>query len=688
MRKITNPLLIFPVIFILFSFLILTSCSDNDDDRGEINGTVRSGEQVIPNSNVTLFRSGTGSGISILGDDIADEEGNFSISFNPPSDENAVLYIIAENDPLNIAKTNQLSNSSNVRLALMLGRLPVVSDVVINERTTVAAAYAMAQFFVPGGIDGTYPGLQNAADISQNLSDPSDGGIASMLGSFPNGFSTQTLPIFNSLSNMLAACVNSDAGCIELFDLATSPGGVEPTNTLDAAVNIAHFPYQNLEELFVLSEEQDVYTPALLTTENITAWILALRYVGNGMEFNGPGNIAFDKDGNAWIANNYIFDLDPLDPEGNVCGDTHVIRLTPTGQDAPGAPYEGGGLYGAGYGITLDPEGNVWVGNFGFQGSNCPLDLMELSKSVSKFSGDGVALSPDATDDNPGGFMGAGVTINQPQGTVSDKEGNIWIANCSGRSITQFPGGDPDLAFEIKPVDETDTELLMRPFDIAIDINGNAWVSSNGNDSLYQFDKEGNIINSLTGTDAEDAGIKLPMGVATDTLGNVWVSNSGIVRIACDGQDFPGFFEVVALTLAPGFMGENASVAMIDSDGNPSGPFKGGGLFVPWGMAIDGNNNVWTSNFQGRRISQVCGAEPENCPPGFETGDPISPEGGYFFDGLTRSTAVEIDPSGNVWATNNWKIFTVQQNPGGNAVVVYIGLAKPVNTPLIGPPEN
>ncbi len=178
------------------------------------------------------------------------------------------------------------------------------------------------------------------------------------------------------------------------------------------------------------------------------------------------------------------------------------------------------------------------------------------------------------------------------------------------------------------------------------------------------------------------------MGVATDTLGNVWVSNSGIVRIPCDGQGSPGFFELVALTLAPGFMGENASVTMIDSDGNPSGPFKGGGLIAPWGMAIDGNNNVWTSNFQGRRISQICGAEPENCPAGFETGDPISPEGGYFFDGLTRNTAVEIDPSGNVWATNNWEIFAVLQNPGGNAVVVYIGLAKPVKAPVIGPPEN
>ncbi len=672
-------------VFVLLSF---TSCSEDNNSQNEITGVVRSGNQVIASSNVILFSSGTGDGILELGEAVTDEQGIFSISFNPPSDANAVLYLIAENDSLNISRTNQLSNSSNVRLALMLGRPPVVSDVVINERTTVAAAYAMAQFVVPGGIDGTYPGLQNAADISQNLADPANGGIADMLGSFPNGLSTSTLSTFNSLSNIIGSCVNSDSGCAELFDLATPPGGVEPTNTLDATVNIAHFPSQNVAGLFILSEEQKIYSPALLTPENLTAWTLALRYQGNGMELNGPGNIAFDKDGNAWIANNYVFELNPEDPEGNACGDTHVLRFTPTGQDAPGAPYEGGGLYGAGYGITLDPDGNVWVGNFGFQGTNCTKDFTELSKSVSKFTGDGIAISPDATDDDPGGFMGAGVTINQPQGTVSDREGNIWIANCSGKSVTQFPGGDPAQAFKISPVDDTDTQLLFKPFDIAIDTSGYAWVSSNGTNSVYAFDSTGTLVHSLNGQDAEDAGINLPMGVATDNLGNVWVSNSGIITTPCDGSDVPSLIEVLLLTLDPGFTGANASVTMINSEGIPSIPFTGGGLLIPWGIAVDGNNNVWVSNFQGNRVSQLCGADTSKCPPGFETGDPISPEGGYFFDGLTRNTAAEIDPSGNVWLTNNWETIAFPENPGGKEIVVFIGLAKPVKTPLIGPPEN
>jgi hypothetical protein len=48
---------------------------------------------------------------------------------------------------------------------------------------------------------------------------------------------------------------------------------------------------------------------------------------------------------------------------------------------------------------------------------------------------------------------------------------------------------------------------------------------------------------------------------------------------------------------------------------------------------------------------------------------------------------VAIDPSGNVWLTNNWKTVAIQANPGGYQIVAFLGLAAPVKTPLIGPPE-
>ena len=133
-----------------------------------------------------------------------------------------------------------------------------------------------------------------------------------------------------------------------------------------------------------------------------------------------------------------------------------------------------------------------------------------------------------------------------------------------------------------------------------------------------------------------------------------------------------------------------ASVTMIMPDGTPSAgsPYTGGGLYLPWGIAVDGNDNVFVANFNGKRLSHLCGANPSNCPPGFNTGDPISPAGGYTSDGLVRNTGVQIDPSGNVWLANNWEIDPYPTNPGGHQLVVFIGLAAPVKTPLIGPPER
>jgi streptogramin lyase len=96
-------------------------------------------------------------------------------------------------------------------------------------------------------------------------------------------------------------------------------------------------------------------------------------------------------------------------------------------------------------GISLAPDGNVWVGNFGFSGFGCT-EPPSPRNSVSEFRPDGTPISPAATT-NP--FSAGGYTagsISEPQGTVADRDGNIWIANCGNGSVTQYPGGDPTKA--------------------------------------------------------------------------------------------------------------------------------------------------------------------------------------------------------------------------------------------------
>ena len=664
----------FRCLVILSVLALLWACSDSDDNTNQlatVSGYVQNGTSPIYGSTVTLYRaaSSAGGAATALGTSQTDTFGKFRISYPATHDKRAVFYLIARDA------------TGSVQMANVLGAPPVPSEVALNERTTVGTAYCMAQFIDGVNMGGPYPGLQNAAKMLGNLVDPTSGDISKVLNEFPNGGSTITRDEFNSLANVLASCVENSDTCASLFAQATTPAGLVPDNTLQAAVNIAHFPWWNVDGLFEISASVDTYQPSLQSMPN--AWTLAIRYEGNGQELDGPGNIAFDADGNAWIANNYTYSADRLDP--NVCGDDHLIALTPTGDDLPGAPYQGGGLYGAGFGVTLDKDGYVWVGNFGFSGSKCPVppggkeNQALLWNSVSKFRTDGSAISPDG-DLNvnpvvPGGYLSDDDA--RPQGMTADWEGNVWVANCNANSVTKFLPGDPPerVVYSDFGVD--------KPFDVAMDPLGRVWVTSNNNHSLYRIDPDGKtqLIN--------DAVFQRPMGIAGDSRGNMWVSNSGALDPPCGDHTIQSVIDFISAlshdTQVPG-----ASVSMILPDGTPSegSPYTAGGLYMPWGIAVDGDDNVFVANFNGRRLSYLCGADPANCPPGFETGDPISPEEGYVFEGFVRSTAVQIDPSGNVWLTNNWETVPAPTNPGGHEMVVFIGLAAPVKTPLIGVPRR
>jgi hypothetical protein len=102
------------------------------------------------------------------------------------------------------------------------------------------------------------------------------------------------------------------------------------------------------------------------------------------------------------------------------------------------------------------------------------------------------------------------------------------------------------------------------------------------------------------------------------------------------------------------------SVTVYQPDGKkaPLSPIYGKGLSGPWSAMVDGDDHVWISNFSSNAhsIVQICGARPENCPPGNKPGDAISPVGGYV--------------------------------GGGQGFVIFFGLAKPVAGPRIGPAHN
>jgi hypothetical protein len=118
-----------------------------------------------------------------------------------------------------------------------------------------------------------------------------------------------------------------------------------------------------------------------------------------------------------------------------------------------------------------------------------------------------------------------------------------------------------------------------------------------------------------------------------------------------------------------------------------------GAVDVPWGLNIDGNDDVWIGNLspRNRAVALMAGTNPTGHPAGTKPGDVLH----VFKSGsIQMLTDVAIDPGGDVWAANNWKNpeAAALPNPpsaistwgGGSGFTVIYGVASPVQPPRMG----
>jgi sugar lactone lactonase YvrE len=622
----------------------------SEPSRGSriVDGAVRADGAALRGATVHLLRAGATPGTAqTLDTTTSGATGAFALRIPPSVGTSDVLYITARGGWIG---TRPVSRFVELATSLADQRF---GPIVVNELTTVAAGYSLAQFASNGSLGGANPGLRNAATMPRNLVDIATGTITSFLAEQPNGSATETLASFNSLASIVAGCAADSNDCDAFLDSATDAWGTRPTTTWQAMTLLPTNPSGDTPGVFAQIPSDPRYEP--VRDSPPTSWVLALRFYGNGRQFNGPGNVAFDAEGRVWANNNAERSVRP----DGVCPGLEMFLLDPYAPGRPMQTFYGGGLNGAGFGIGIDPHQRVWVGNFGFTGSLCP--DKPTSNSVSEFHPNGRPISGDDgwTDGR----------LSWPQGTKSDVDGNMWIASCGNDSLVTYANGNHNRA-------TVTGRGISRAFDVAQNTDGNIFVTANGGNQVFGFRSNG---TPLPGSPfGDDSTFTKPLGVASDSLGNVWVSNSGAITIPCNSG------EVLEVPQPDAVL--NGSVVQVGPDGSLA-RYSGAGMTIPWGIAVDGDDNLWVANFSGERLSHLCGARVSTCPLG-TTGAALSPDDGYAFDGLQRNTGVQVDPSGNVWLTNNWIKFPVQIDPFGDGLVAYLGMAAPVRAPLIGTPQQ
>ena len=196
-------------------------------------------------ASVQLYAAGStgkGSATAIGSASTTDTTGAFRISAPYTCPFNlSVLYLIARwpDQPHRTVQPRCRvdGNAGGLQRNLHLGQLTV------NEATTVASAYAFAQFLSTGGNVGAsatnFSGLLLAAGSEANLVNTATGQAPG--ANFP-ATGTAPTPILNTIADTLNACiVSSGSACSSLYS-ATAVSGSTPSNTLDAMINLAHNP--------------------------------------------------------------------------------------------------------------------------------------------------------------------------------------------------------------------------------------------------------------------------------------------------------------------------------------------------------------------------------------------------------------------------------------------------------------
>jgi hypothetical protein len=494
------------------------------------------------------------------------------------------------------------------------------------------------------------------------------------------------------LADLLSACVTrvKANACSSLFEAARPPSGGLPTDTLNTAEAIALFPWHQPEKLYALLRE---FYPVSATTHMLavpympylnwapSAWVLPLKFTGGG--YIAGGKCMFDSEGNLWVGDNFSVGWQGQDS----LWQGHATKFAPNGK--PLSPittgFTGGGMEGGTFGAAVDSHDNAWLTNYG-------------SKSISVFDKAGKPLSPPEGI-NFGGRLGL------MQGVIATPNGDVWVVGIEKSQLVYFPQGDISKGRIVCEGESAEPcKSFKAPFHLGIDQQDRIWVSNGGIDHVTRFSAADPSKTQTFKTGFSSSGLGI------DSQGNVWITNrlgSGVagmahlvdmgVRLKTEGVAAAS--DYLTKTMSEQTGGKNGgTVTVLRPDGTPypGSPFMGGGLPGPWAVAVDGNDNIWISNFAmaSSPIVQLCGVRTEHCPPGVHTGEQISPLGGYVGGGMQMLTDIAVDPAGNVWAMNNWQDIdscigtpkeALSTRCGGEGITIFYGMAKPVRAPQIGP---
>ena len=228
----------------------------------------------------------------------------------------------------------------------------------------------------------------------------------------------------------------------------------------------------------------------------------------------------------------------------------------------------------------------------------------------------------------PTNTLAAALNISLSPSTSATLLYNIGLASPPFQPVLTAAPADWSVAI-------TFTAGLGSPFGIAVDAQGNVWITNYAGNNVSELTGTGTLVNS----NFVGGGMSGPQSAAMDLAGNLWTVNPNL-----------------------------NTMSEISSAGTPvstSAGYTGGGLSGDIQIAIDGTGNVWTANPHNNTVSKFN-----------SSGTAISGPGGIT--GFPGAAAIAIDSFGYVWVGNGTDGSVVKLQNDGTTPAVY---AAAVGTP-------
>ena len=651
-----------------------------------ITGTVVSGTGAasvpLGGASVQLYAAGSagyGQPATAIGSAVtADAQtGAFSVPYDcsalsPPGD---LLYLIAT------------GTNTGVTLMTALGPCAGLSSsgttATINEVTTVASAYSLAQFITAapnmGAAATNYQGLSNAFATVNNLVNVAIGAALSVTPAYANNaapfLNTSTAPQMrvNTLANILNSCASTaGSGCASLFSAATPPSGTAPANTLQAILDIAQNPGVNVSTLFGLVPSTPPFSPSLPSAP--IDWTLALTFTGGGLGISpttpatdsaGNSNVgptlntsmAIDAAGNIWVTGygeyGYPAGTNPDIPilaEFSNLGASLTRATTASSATTPVITFGGynlgqsvGSSNVAPASIAADAGGNIWVGD-------------------SSSDGNLYVFSPGLTP------LASAVAQGPIYSMAIDNSGYAWIGGGQTPFLGKYMYTAGNTALQAQTLGGAGSAGYQTITDLVFDSGFNLWAADTRNTTVYEISKaDGSVAYN-----AFSSGGNFQISLATDNAGNVYGCGDPA------GNILDIFTAAPSTTPATNTLGSRGcgEDLLLDGQGHLFAITNGFGF--PIGAAIDEYTTTGTAISPTGGYTGTSSAEPATI-----TADNTFSNGFSF-----ETTTAGIDSSGNLWLIN----LTTSNSGGtagngagtasgtGNVLVEFVGIAAPVVT--------